>query len=120
MRIETEFREALDNNALELHYQPIINLQNGLIAGFEALSRWNSSSRGTVSPLEFIKLAEEAGLIVQLGEWALTTACTQAKSWIDNDPLASSLFMAVNISSTHIIMGNPSALVRDALAKKRA
>ena len=117
LRLETEFREALDADALELHYQPLVNLQNGMIDGFEALARWNNSKRGTVSPLEFIALAEEAGLIIQLGEWALNTACMQLKSWIDNDPKASSLFMAVNVSSSHILTGNIDALTRDALAK---
>lgn len=117
LRLETEFREALDKNALELHYQPIVNLQNGIIGGFEALARWNNSKRGNVSPLEFIALAEDAGLIIPLGEWALTTACRQIKHWIDNDPLMSNMFMAVNVSSSHIIAGNIMALTRDALAK---
>lgn len=115
--LETEFREALEQNALELYYQPIVNLQSGLLDGFEALTRWNTSSSGAVSPLEFIALAEEVGLIIPLGEWVLTNACKQLKSWIDNDPLASALSMAVNISSTHIIAGNIEALTRDALAK---
>lgn len=117
IRLEKEFRDALENDALELHYQPIINLQNGLINGFEALARWNNSSRGSISPLEFIALAEEVGLIIPLGEWALNEACFQLKKWIDNDPVAHSLFMAVNVSSTHIITGNITALTRDALAK---
>lgn len=117
IRLEKEFRDALENDALELHYQPIINLQNGLINGFEALARWNNSSRGSISPLEFIALAEEVGLIIPLGEWALNEACSQLKKWIDNDPVAHSLFIAVNVSSTHIITGNIAALTRDALAK---
>ena len=117
IRLEKEFRDALENDALELHYQPIINLQNGLINGFEALARWNNSSRGSISPLEFIALAEEVGLIIPLGEWALNEACSQLKKWIDSDPVAHSLFMAVNVSSTHIITGNIAALTRDALAK---
>ena len=117
IRLEKEFRDALENDALELHYQPIINLQNGLINEFEALARWNNSSRGSISPLEFIALAEEVGLIIPLGEWALNEACSQLKKWIDNDPVAHSLFMAVNVSSTYIITGNIAALTRDALAK---
>ena len=117
LKLETEFREALKANALDLHYQPVINLQSGLVAGFEALARWNDSKRGAVSPLEFIALAEEVGLIIPLGEWALTKACKQLKSWIDKDPMASSLFMAVNVSSSHILNGNIAALTRDALAK---
>ncbi|MBT5073665.1 MAG: EAL domain-containing protein [Kordiimonadaceae bacterium] len=117
LRLETEFREALEKDALELHYQPLVNLQSGLVCGFEALARWNNSKRGQVSPLEFIALAEEAGLIIPLGEWALTTACERLKAWIDADPLASSLFMAVNVSSSHILTGNIAALTRDALAK---
>lgn len=117
LKLETEFREALEANALDLHYQPLINLQSGLVAGFEALARWNDSKRGAVSPLEFIALAEEVGLIIPLGEWALTKACKQLKSWIDDDPMAASLFMAVNVSSSHILNGNIAALTRDALAK---
>lgn len=117
IRLEKEFRDALETDALELHYQPIINLQNGLVTGFEALARWNNTNRGSISPLEFIALAEEVGLIIPLGEWALNEACSQLKKWIDNDPVANSLFMAVNVSSTHIITGNIAALTRDALAK---
>lgn len=117
LRMETEFREALEKDALELHYQPLVNLQNGLISGFEALARWQNSSRGSISPLEFIALAEEAGLIIPLGEWALNTACEQLKKCININPLASSLFMAVNVSSSHIMLGNIAALTRDALAK---
>ncbi len=117
LRMETEFREALEKDALELHYQPVINLQSGIIAGFEALARWQNSSRGSISPLEFIKLAEEAGLIIPLGEWALNSACMQLKQCIEENPLASSLFMAVNVSSSHIMLGNIAALTRDALFK---
>ena len=117
LKLETEFREALKRNALELHYQPLVNLQNGVVCGFEALARWNNSQRGNISPLEFIALAEEVGLIIPLGEWALNTACQQLKNWIDTTPSFYNMFMAVNISSTHIIKGNIMALTRDALAK---
>jgi EAL domain-containing protein (putative c-di-GMP-specific phosphodiesterase class I) len=117
LRLETELRDALDIGALELYYQPVINIQNGLLSGFEALARWDNIQRGRISPLEFIAIAEDAGLIIQLGEWALTQSCIQLKSWIDQYPIASSLFVGVNISSTHIMMGNIAALTRDALAK---
>lgn len=115
--LETEFREALEHHELELHYQPIINMQNGIIIGFEGLSRWIHSSRGFVSPLEFIAIAEETGLIIPLGDWVTRTACRDLKNWITDNPLASSLQMAVNVSSDHIIDGGLMPLVRDSLAQ---
>ncbi|MCC3860101.1 putative bifunctional diguanylate cyclase/phosphodiesterase [Pseudemcibacter aquimaris] len=117
IKLETEFREALDRNELELHYQPIVNMQNGLIMGFEGLSRWLNSSRGYISPLEFITIAEETGLIIKLGEWVTATACRDLKGWIDANPLASSLQKAVNVSSSHIISESVTPLVRDNLAQ---
>jgi diguanylate cyclase (GGDEF)-like protein len=69
--IETELRRALDKDQLELFYQPLINLKTGDVAGFEALARWDHEERGEIGPTEFIPVAEEAGLILQLGRWAM-------------------------------------------------
>jgi diguanylate cyclase (GGDEF)-like protein len=77
---------------LQLHYQPIVNLRNDSVTGCEALLRWRHPERGMISPAEFIPIAEQSGLISQLGEWILRTACAEAATWPDN------LKIAVNIS----------------------
>ena len=79
--MESDLRKALIRGEFELHYQPIIDLRNNEISGFEALIRWPHSERGIVSPGKFIPLAEEIGLIVPLGEWVLRTACATAAKW---------------------------------------
>src|SRR5581483_2033241 len=90
--LELDLRKALVAQEFEIHYQPLINLREGRISGFEALLRWNHPDRGLVSPAEFIPLAEEIGLIGPLGEWVLRRACTEAASW-PND-----MKVAVNLS----------------------
>ncbi|MEW6436145.1 MAG: EAL domain-containing protein [Pseudomonadota bacterium] len=79
--LELDLRDALANNEFEVYYQPIFDLRENRIGGFEALLRWNHPTRGQVSPAEFISLAEEIGLIVPLGEWVLRTACAEAATW---------------------------------------
>ncbi|MGA0593935.1 putative bifunctional diguanylate cyclase/phosphodiesterase [Enterovirga sp. CN4-39] len=79
--LEIDLREAVAGAALELHYQPLVNLQTGRIAACEALLRWHHPERGLVSPGEFIPLAEEMGLIVEIGRWVLFSACREATHW---------------------------------------
>ncbi len=93
--IKRRLRYAIENNGLEMHYQPLIDLQTGKILGAEALMRWTDSEFGIIYPDEFIPLAERCGLIHQLGEFALTQACTQAAKWQTIAPIQ----MAVNFSS---------------------
>ena len=100
---ERDLRSGLSANQFELHYQPLINVQAGTISGFEALLRWNHPVRGRVSPAEFIPIAEETGLIGQIGSWVLKEACREAATWPDN------VRIAVNLSS-HQFKGGTLAL----------
>jgi len=79
--IELQLREALTNGGLDVHYQPIVDLHNYAITGFEALMRWPHPSKGMISPAKFIPVAEECGLIDALGHWILVEACHRAKQW---------------------------------------
>jgi diguanylate cyclase (GGDEF)-like protein len=90
--LELDLRQAIINGGFELHYQPLVNLIDNKVIGCEALLRWRHPSRGMISPAEFIPVAEETGLINQLGEWVLTTACTEAATWPDD------VKVAVNVS----------------------
>jgi len=90
--LELDLRQAIVDGGFEIEYQPIVDLQSGAISGCEALLRWRHPERGMVSPAEFIPIAEEIGLITQLGEWVLAKACVEAASWPEN------IKLAVNVS----------------------
>jgi diguanylate cyclase (GGDEF)-like protein len=90
--LELDLRQAIANGGFELHYQPLVRVADNRVTGCEALLRWRHPSRGMISPAKFIPVAEETGLINQLGEWVLATACTEAASW-PND-----VKIAVNVS----------------------
>jgi diguanylate cyclase (GGDEF)-like protein len=86
--LELDLRQAMADGGLELHYQPLVNLADNEVSGCEALLRWRHPARGLISPAEFIPVAEATGLINPLGEWVLTTACTEAASWPDHFKIA--------------------------------
>jgi EAL domain-containing protein (putative c-di-GMP-specific phosphodiesterase class I) len=98
--METELRAALARNELDVHYQPIIDVNTQKLFGLEALVRWNHPTKGYISPAEFIPLAEETGLIHSLGEWVLLKACTEAASWPPH------IKVAVNISPVQFRKAN--------------
>jgi diguanylate cyclase (GGDEF)-like protein len=94
--VEIALRKALDRKEFELHYQPVVNAQSGIIESFEALLRWNNPDLGVVSPAKFIPIAEEARLIGAIGEWVLRTACSEAARW------PSTIRVAVNVSAEQL------------------
>ena len=116
-RVETEtgLRRALEREELRLHYQPQVDLVSGEVIGFEALMRWQHPERGMVSPASFIPVAEESGLIMPIGEWALRTACRDAMAWAAAG--LGSLKVAVNLSARQFWHGSVTEAVRRALAE---
>jgi len=96
LRLEGDLRVALERNQFLLHYQPKVDLRSGQVVGMEALIRWNHPELGMVSPLRFISLAEETGLILPIGTWVIRTACEQTKAW--HDAGWNQLRVAVNLS----------------------
>ncbi len=107
--IEADLREALGRSELEVFYQPLINLAQNRICGFEALLRWRHPDRGMISPAIFIPIAEELGLIVSIGEWALSQACADAAAWPNG------LKVAVNLSPVQFQHAGLVAAVQRAL-----
>jgi diguanylate cyclase (GGDEF)-like protein len=101
-QLESELRHALDHHELELYYQPIVLLENNKLSGFEALIRWKNPKRGFISPVEFIPLAEDTGLIVAIGDWVLREACQQLRTWQIQFGEAANLKMSINLSSHQI------------------
>jgi len=95
--IEEDLRRALERNEFELNYQPKINVKTGAITGVEALLRWKHPTRGCVPPLDFIRVAEDSGLILPIGAWVLKEACRQARAWIDQG--IPPITLAVNVSA---------------------
>ncbi len=102
-RMEADLRRAIENDDLTLVFQPLIDLQSGGICGVEALSRWTCETRGFVSPMDFIPVAEESGLIVPLGRWALNTACAKLAAWRREFPAARTMHLAVNVSGIQLL-----------------
>lgn len=115
--LETELRRAVERGDLELYYQPIIDLRTAELHGFEALTRWNHKDRGFVSPVEFIQLAEETGIIVPLGRWALDAACSCIKKWIDLVGLNNAVPINVNVSGVQFARDDVAQVVEDTLEK---
>jgi diguanylate cyclase (GGDEF)-like protein/PAS domain S-box-containing protein len=108
-QLEHDLREAMDAGQLELDYQPLVNLQNQTISGFEALLRWRHPERGRISAAEIIPIAEETGLIVPIGAWVLHQACSEAMRWPDH------IKVAVNLSAVQFGDNTLPHTVADAL-----
>ena len=110
-QLEMDLRQALEADSIDVHYQPIIDLQTNKIIGCEALARWTHQERGVVSPSEFIPVAEQSGLIEELGEYVLRTACNEAATWPNG------MKLAVNVSPAQLKSGTLALKVVSALTQ---
>ncbi len=110
-QMETDLKLAIERRQFLLHYQPIVNCRTGKVEGFEALLRWNHPARGLVPPAEFIPVAEQTGMIVEIGQWVLETACAAASAW------ASPFWVAVNVSPVQFRLSDLPATVSDVLKR---
>jgi diguanylate cyclase (GGDEF)-like protein/PAS domain S-box-containing protein len=111
LQIESALRWAVERHELQLHYQPIIDLESGRTEGFEALLRWRHPERGLLYPADFIAVAEDTGLIVPLGWWALREACRQLVEWWSSIPGTQALWVSVNMSARQLAQPNVAEMV---------
>ncbi len=110
LTMEQDLRQTLARGGFEIHYQPLVNLERGEVCGCEALLRWRHPERGMISPAEFIPVAEDAGLIDELGDWVLRTACAEAATWPDH------IHIAVNVSPIQLKCQTLAIRIASALA----
>ncbi|MEO1045216.1 MAG: bifunctional diguanylate cyclase/phosphodiesterase [Pseudomonadota bacterium] len=113
--LETDLRRALQNDALSLAYQPLIDLSTGDVIGFEALARWNDPDRGIIAPTDFIPVAEDCGLIVPLGRWALSTAARTLSRWDKVAGRTLGTRVGVNLSAVQFTRDDVASAVDDAI-----
>ncbi|HEX7974469.1 MAG TPA: EAL domain-containing protein [Anaerolineales bacterium] len=119
LSLENSLRQAIENRELRAFYQPIVSLSSGQLVGFEALVRWQHSTRGLLLPAEFLTLAEETGLIIPIDRWVLHEACRQLKEWQEEFPGGLSLTVNVNLSSRQIAQPDLVEHVRATLKATR-
>ena len=114
MALETDLRQAVRRQELEVYYQPVMHGASGVVAGFEALVRWHHPERGIVLPGEFIPLAEETGLVIDIDRWVLKAACAQLKAWSALNP---DLSLSVNLSSRQFARPDLAPFIAGVLAE---
>lgn len=119
LKMESDLRKAISRGELMVYYQPIIALQTGRLAGFEALLRWKHPTWGFVRPDEFIALAEDNGQIMPIGQFALERACAQLTEWDARFPQARGLSISVNLSPKQTLQGDLIKVVKEALTQSR-
>ena len=113
--VENRLRRAVENNELELYFQPQMNLSTGLISGVESLLRWHDDQLGQISPEVFIPIAEEYGLIIPISEWVIHEACRKAREW--HDKFHASITMSINISAVHFNGPDLESVIKESLSK---
>jgi EAL domain-containing protein (putative c-di-GMP-specific phosphodiesterase class I) len=117
LSVESDLRRALERDEIAIHYQPIVRLEDRAVAGFEALARWNHPRLGRLSPIEFINIAEETGLIVELGLLVLDRAARQLSTWQRTIRHREPLFVSVNVSSRQLLRHDLIQDLRTVLAR---
>lgn len=115
MGLESRLRRAVDAGEMQLHYQPVVDLRRGRISGVEALLRWRESEDHLLAPANFVPLAEERGMIEDLGDWVLSTACQQARAWREGG--LPDLQIAINLSPRQLAVDDFPERVEDVLAE---
>jgi diguanylate cyclase (GGDEF)-like protein/PAS domain S-box-containing protein len=113
VRLEHDMRQAIGSNQFNLLYQPLVSADSKIVTGFEALLRWNHPTRGPISPAVFIPIAEESGLVNELGEWVMRKACMDAANWPEH------ITVAVNVSPIQLLVPALPDTVADALRKSK-
>jgi EAL domain-containing protein (putative c-di-GMP-specific phosphodiesterase class I) len=111
LKLETELRRALERDEFELHYQPIYNLRSGRLVAFEGLIRWRHPTRGLVAPIEFVPVAEQTGVIIELGRWVLREGAAQLSAWTRHAPVT----VGVNAATRELAHAGYVDAVRDVL-----
>lgn len=115
--LETALRNAIEEDRLHLAFQPLVELSTGRVAGFEALARWDNDGDRSISPTEFIPVAEDSGLIVPLGQWAIAKAASTLAEWdVQNGGAPVDCYFSVNVSAIQLVRDDVAAVVRQALA----
>jgi len=113
LTLERDMRQALADGSFEIYYQPVVDLNSDEVTGCEALLRWHHPQRGMISPADFIPVAEDTGLIIELGDWVLRTACAEAATWPDH------IRLAVNVSPVQLKCETLALRITSALAASR-
>ena len=116
LKLEADLRKAIESDQLEVHYQPIVELNQGRVSGFEALIRWMHPHNGMLQPEEFLPLAEETGLIIPISLWVIRVACRQLARWRREFPVLN-LTMSVNVSAKHFADSQLVETIRERLAE---
>jgi len=106
LQLESDLRRAIERKEFQVYYQAIVDLLTERILGFEALIRWNHSKKGMIPPNEFIPVAEETGMTVEIGQWVLETVCQQARIWQTRFPSENPLSVNINISASHFLQSD--------------
>jgi EAL domain-containing protein (putative c-di-GMP-specific phosphodiesterase class I) len=117
LALEADLLKGIEREQFHIHYQPIVELPSQRIRGFEALLRWKHPTRGNVSPVEFVPIAEEIGFIVELGTWVLEQACRQVKTWQQDFPHHAGIYISVNVSTKQFIDPRLVERVRECLQR---
>lgn len=116
LTLQSSLRTATERNELRCHYQPLVDLADHRVCGFELLLRWFHPQRGTIQPYDFIPLAEESGLIVEIGDWVLAEACNRLKTWADAGVRLDNVVLAVNVSAQQFRNGKLPATIQRLLS----